>query len=53
LFDGWLHYDWKRASFAVNATNLGDKRYVAVCNSLSYCNYGFSRRVIGSVTFRW
>jgi len=53
LFDGWLHYDWKLTSFAVNATNVGDKRYVGVCNSLSYCNYGFSRQVIGSVTFRW
>jgi iron complex outermembrane receptor protein len=53
LFDGWLHYNWKLTSFAVNATNVGDKRYVGVCDSLSYCNYGFSRRVIGSVTFRW
>lgn len=53
LFDSWLHYDWKFARFSVNATNIGDKRYVGVCNSISYCNYGFARRVIGSIAFRW
>jgi len=53
LFDGWLHYDWRYTRFSVNATNIADKRYVGVCNSISYCNYGFARRVIGSITFRW
>lgn len=53
LFDGWLHYDWKYTRFSLNATNVGDRRYVGVCNSLSYCNYGFARRVIGGISFRW
>lgn len=53
LFDASVHYDWHRIRFAVDGTNLGDRRYVGVCNSLDYCNYGFARRIIGRVAFRW
>ncbi len=37
--------------FALNANNLTDKRYVAVCQSA--CSYGEPRRIIGSVSYRW
>lgn len=53
LFDASVRYDWRRLRFAVNATNLGDKVYVPICTSLSYCNYGYRREVTGSVRLRW
>lgn len=53
LFDAAVRYDWRRLRFEINATNLGDKTYVPICTSFSYCNYGYRRNVIGSVRFRW
>src|SRR5262249_38746144 len=53
LFDASAHYDWRHIRFSVDGTNLGDRRYVGVCSSLEYCNYGFARRIIGRVAFRW
>ncbi len=53
LFDASVRYDWKRLRFEINATNLGDKTYVPICTTASYCNYGFRRNVIGSVRYRW
>ncbi len=50
LVDGSLRYDlndsWR---FAINASNLFDKRYVARCGSFSNCNFGAGREVIGTV----
>jgi iron complex outermembrane receptor protein len=53
LFDASALYDWRRIRFQVNATNIGDKIYVPICTSVSYCNYGYRRNVIGSVQYRW
>jgi iron complex outermembrane receptor protein len=53
LFDGSIYYDWRSLRLSVDGTNLGDRRYVGVCTSLDYCNYGFARRVIGRVLWRW
>jgi iron complex outermembrane recepter protein len=53
LLDASLHFGWKRLRFGVNASNLTDKRYIAVCNSVAYCNFGYARNVIGNVRFRW
>ena len=53
LFDASLRYDYKRLRFQVNAPNLTDKTYVAVCESVNYCNYGYKRSVIGGVHYRW
>jgi iron complex outermembrane recepter protein len=53
LFDAAVRYEWRRLRFDINATNLGDKIYVPICTSSSYCNYGYRRNVIGSIRFRW
>lgn len=50
LFDAIVHYDTPGWRFAVNASNLFDKRYVARCASLSNCTYGAGRQVIGTIT---
>jgi iron complex outermembrane recepter protein len=53
LYDASLHFVWKRTRFDFNAANLTDKRYVAVCSGLSYCNYGYARNVSGTVHYQW
>lgn len=41
----------KGVSAQVNVNNLTDKRYVAACNSLSYCYFGAERSIVGSVSW--
>ncbi|SET46853.1 ferrioxamine B receptor FoxA [Kosakonia radicincitans] len=41
----------KGMSAQLNVNNLTDKRYVAACNSLSYCYFGAERSVVGSVSW--
>lgn len=50
LFDAIVHYDTPGWRFAVNGSNIFDKRYVARCASLSNCNFGASRQVIATMT---
>lgn len=53
LFEASLHYDWRKLRFQATGMNLGDKIYVPICTSASYCNYGMRRDVIGSVIYHW
>lgn len=53
LVDATLRYIWKSTELQVNATNLGDTTYVAVCQSVNYCNYGNRRNIIGSLRYHW
>jgi iron complex outermembrane receptor protein len=53
LWDAILHYDTRAWRVAVNASNLGDKTYVAQCRSTVDCFYGARRQVIGSVTYKF
>jgi iron complex outermembrane receptor protein len=53
LWDAILHYDTRAWRLAVNASNLGDKTYVAQCRSTVDCFYGARRQVIGSVTYKF
>ena len=53
LTDASLRYDHNHYRFQINVTNLANKTYVPVCESVNYCNYGYKRRVIGSVFYRW
>jgi iron complex outermembrane recepter protein len=53
LLDASLHFGWQRLRFGVYASNLTDKRYIAVCNSVAYCNFGYARNVIGNVRLQW
>ncbi|WP_437887410.1 ferrioxamine B receptor FoxA [Phytobacter sp. V91] len=41
----------KGLSAQVNVNNLTDKRYIAACNSLSYCYFGAERSIVGSVSY--
>ena len=50
LFDAIIHYDTPRFRFAVNASNLFDKNYVARCTGLYGCVYGAGRQVIATLT---
>lgn len=51
LFDAMVSYTTGPWRFALNATNLGDKTYIASCTYA--CFYGEPRKVIGTVTYRW
>jgi iron complex outermembrane receptor protein len=53
LIDASLRYMWKGVELQVTANNLADKTYVAVCTSVSYCNYGSRRQVLGSIRYGW
>ncbi len=60
LVDAALRYDFGRRfdtlrglSAAINVSNLFDKYYVPACFTVNACNYGSSRSVIGTLTYRW
>lgn len=53
LLDAGLRFGYRGTLFAVNATNLTDKRYVATCTGLTACYYGYARNVIGSAKYRF
>ncbi|UFN50055.1 TonB-dependent siderophore receptor [Roseomonas sp. OT10] len=60
LFDAAVRYDFgarfesmKGLEFAVNASNLADKEYVASCNTDTTCYFGTGRLVLGSLRMRW
>ncbi|MFT3812852.1 MAG: TonB-dependent siderophore receptor [Acidovorax sp.] len=52
LFDAMLSYTNGPWKFALNATNLTNKTYVASC-ALYACFYGEPRKIIGTATYRW
>lgn len=53
LLDGALRFSWRSADFAVNATNLTDRHYIATCTGIAYCGYGYARNVIGTVKYHF
>ncbi|WP_210249561.1 TonB-dependent siderophore receptor [Methylobacterium oryzihabitans] len=53
LFDAQVHYVRDGWRFAINATNVADRRYVSACISANACYYGDARRVIASASYRW
>jgi iron complex outermembrane receptor protein len=53
LVDAIAHYDIPGWRFAVNASNLLDKTYVARCSGANGCFYGAGRQVIGTITKRF
>jgi iron complex outermembrane receptor protein len=50
LFDAILHYDLPGWRFAVNGSNIFDKKYVARCASNFGCVYGAGQQIIGTIT---
>lgn len=53
LFDAALHYELRNWRFALNATNLFNRRYVSGCQSYSVCMYGNQRTVMASAKYNW
>ncbi len=55
LADAAVHFDWKALWFAVNAHNVFNNEYIASCFTRggSFCTYGATRTVRGSVGYRW
>jgi iron complex outermembrane receptor protein len=60
LFDASVRFDLERLSPSlqgmraiVTASNLGDERHVASCDTLSACFYGTGRLVLGSLSYAW
>ena len=53
LVDAFLRYDLGKYSFQLNGYNLGNKTYVAGCNTLTQCYYGQERTVVATVRMRW
>lgn len=50
LFDATIHYDVPGWRFAINGSNIFDKRYAGRCTGPMGCFFGQSRQVIGTVT---
>lgn len=50
VFDGVLDYTRERWRFAVNAKNIGNRKYVDGCYSNAECAFGAARTVFGSTT---
>ena len=53
LFDAFAEVTVDRWSFAVNATNLFDKRYYSACLARGDCFMGSERNVFGTVSYRF
>lgn len=60
VFDAALRYDmshlggmWKNISLSLNANNLFDKDYVAICTTVDRCYFGAPRTVVGTLNYRW
>ncbi len=53
LFDALAEVTYANWSFAVNATNLFDKRYYSACLARGDCFMGSERNVFGTVSYRF
>lgn len=53
LVDAFLRYALGNYRLQVKAYNLGDKKYVSVCNSTSQCYFGQGRSVVATTSVRW
>ena len=50
LVDALIHYDLPGWRFAVNGSNILDRKYVARCASDFGCVYGAGQQIIGTIT---
>jgi iron complex outermembrane recepter protein len=53
LVDAAIHYDIRDWRFAINASNLFNRQYIAYCTSGTQCYYGADRSVIGTARYQW
>lgn len=52
FLDAAIRYDWGAYRFALNASNLLDKRYTP-CTGATQCYFAEERKILGSVAYRW
>ncbi|SHI32089.1 TonB-dependent siderophore receptor [Pollutimonas bauzanensis] len=53
LIDAQAHYtrgDW---NFLLTVNNLTDKKYIATCDSITWCYYGYGRAINLSANYSW
>lgn len=64
LVDAAIRYEWKNWNFALNASNLFDKDYIAGCSAYQLqdftqgttnygCTYGEARRILFTTSYKW
>ncbi|WP_396616185.1 TonB-dependent siderophore receptor [Lysobacter soli] len=53
LFDASVHYEIGAWRLQLNAQNVGDKDYIATCNSGTWCYYGYPRTVTATARYQW
>ncbi|WP_323118194.1 TonB-dependent siderophore receptor [Burkholderia alba] len=53
LYDAALHYEMRNWRFALNGTNLFNRRYVSGCQSVNTCFYGNERTVLATAKYNW
>ncbi|MNN76481.1 Ferrichrome-iron receptor precursor [compost metagenome] len=58
LWDAAIRYDVGQhgnvgTQFALNVSNLADKRFVSTCGGVSSCYYGTGRTVTATARFSW
>ena len=51
VYDAGLHYEMPNWRFALNASNLFDRKYVSGCQSYSVCMYGNGRTVMATANY--
>ncbi|KPC54252.1 TonB-dependent siderophore receptor [Amantichitinum ursilacus] len=53
LFDAMASYNAGNFTYALNASNLFDRTWIASCGTRGDCWYGTRRKVIGTVSYNW
>ena len=53
LLDLQARVDWQTWRLQVNATNLPNASYVAVCSGVTSCSYGTGRAVFMTLSYKW
>ena len=53
LVDAGIRYDSQKWRFSINGSNILDEKYVARCASVSNCNFGAGRQVIGTAMLKF
>ena len=51
VYDAGLHHEMPNWRFALNASNLFDRKYVSGCQSYSVCMYGNGRTVMATANY--
>lgn len=53
LVDAGVHYRIGKWRFALNASNLFEKQYVAYCSNANVCYWGSSRALLATAQYQW